>query len=288
MTTATLATPPTIHRPSRVQQAAEQIAPRWHVWILQSLGRDQGMTWTGLHGALPMIDQGTLTRRLQTLADHGLVNRSAGDDHTVYTLTGKARALEPVLEHAETWTRTHRPGAGPLSRAQAAEEALAPLSFSYATSVLARLRQGSASRPDLFQVLPVGSVSGRLATLEEYGLITRTGTRRQYQYHLTDAGRALGPLLDALDDWAHGRPTASGQTAASPALAAGRAAGATAVAASAAPETVPVVDQSRAARPSRAEVAQLRQATTRLVFSHKPAPQPAPLIPSTTPAARRR
>lgn len=49
-------------------------------------------------------------------------------------------------------------------------------------------------------------LSSRLRTLEAEGLITRTvqhTTPVQVEYHLTDKGQDLAPVLDALIDWSH-------------------------------------------------------------------------------------
>jgi DNA-binding HxlR family transcriptional regulator len=51
---------------------------------------------------------------------------------------------------------------------------------------------------------PRDRIAARLKTMESAGIVTRTPYQRtppRYEYHLTDAGAALIPVLDALLTW---------------------------------------------------------------------------------------
>jgi DNA-binding HxlR family transcriptional regulator len=51
-------------------------------------------------------------------------------------------------------------------------------------------------------------LASRLDKLEKAGLIAKTPYQQhpvRYDYHLTETGRSLGPILHAIVDWAHER-----------------------------------------------------------------------------------
>ncbi len=53
--------------------------------------------------------------------------------------------------------------------------------------------------------IPTNILANRLQHLEKAGLITRTPYQERpvrYEYHLTDTGRSLGPVLKAMVNWA--------------------------------------------------------------------------------------
>lgn len=90
-------------------------------------------------------------------------------------------------------------------------EALAPLSGAWASGVVARLARGSARFGQLRAALvrPDGTtVSAKVLTadlrrLAEAGVVERVARGRvAVSYRLSDKGRALVPLLDALAEWA--------------------------------------------------------------------------------------
>ncbi|MDH6111343.1 DNA-binding HxlR family transcriptional regulator [Kitasatospora sp. MAP12-15] len=267
------------HQAGPIQRSVELVSPRWSVWVLQSLAGADAMRHADLQAALPMVNDTTLHRRLQQMDEAGLVHRSRQGRTNSYALTGAGKALEPVLDTLWDWGRLHQGTHQPKARAQVIEEALAPLSYSFATDILLELEHGEAYWSDILQVLPAGSAGHRVAALEQQGLVARDGEPRNQRYHLTSAGRALEPFFDAAEDWAHAHlPGAPRPPAASPAMAAALAASR--------PAASPAPTEQRA-EASRAQAARLRSATSRLVFSHQPEPQPAPLIISAAPARQR-
>jgi DNA-binding HxlR family transcriptional regulator len=54
------------------------------------------------------------------------------------------------------------------------------------------------------EAIPANTIADRLWRLEEAGIVQRdryTERPPRYEYRLTDRGRALGPVLDALARW---------------------------------------------------------------------------------------
>lgn len=84
------------------------------------------------------------------------------------------------------------------------------------TVLLSRLKEGVHRYGELRRLVPGISekmLSQRLRELEADGLITRRdlGTVPPHvEYDLTDAGRALAPVLQALYDWGLSRAQADG------------------------------------------------------------------------------
>lgn len=77
------------------------------------------------------------------------------------------------------------------------------------TGAIVRAMLAGATRfGELTEIIPELSdrmLSERLKELEAEGIITRTvipETPVKIEYHLTDKGRALGPVLDAISAWA--------------------------------------------------------------------------------------
>ena len=57
---------------------------------------------------------------------------------------------------------------------------------------------------DSQESIPTSTLTARLRKLEEVGLVQRTAYQQnppRYSYHLTEAGKDLGPVLKALRDW---------------------------------------------------------------------------------------
>ena len=70
--------------------------------------------------------------------------------------------------------------------------------------VLRELLRGSSSFNDLHRGVPRMSrslLSSRLRKLELCGVLLRRDTRRGREYHLTEAGRALAPVVTQLGSW---------------------------------------------------------------------------------------
>nr|WP_218902714.1 helix-turn-helix domain-containing protein [Streptomonospora nanhaiensis] len=87
------------------------------------------------------------------------------------------------------------------------ETALAALSGRWTTLVVRELLRGRESYTELAGALPELSakvLSDRLAQLVDAGVATRVrrpGWPPRVRYVLTERGRALGPVLQALWDW---------------------------------------------------------------------------------------
>ena len=85
-------------------------------------------------------------------------------------------------------------------------------------AIVRALLAGATRFGELTEIIPELSdrmLSERLKELETEGIVTRTvipETPVKIEYHLTDKGRALGPVLDAIGTWAgdwvgpHGTP----------------------------------------------------------------------------------
>ncbi len=70
--------------------------------------------------------------------------------------------------------------------------------------ILRELLRGSSSFNDLHRGVPRMSrslLSSRLRKLELCGVLSRRDTGRGREYHLTEAGRALGPVVTQLGSW---------------------------------------------------------------------------------------
>jgi len=87
------------------------------------------------------------------------------------------------------------------------EQAMRVLSGRWPTLLLYYLRDGAKRFSDLRRDNPTVShrmLSLELRKLEQAGIVTRTehpGYPRHVAYQLTEAGRGLVPLIDAIGDW---------------------------------------------------------------------------------------
>src|SRR5262245_47554058 len=71
--------------------------------------------------------------------------------------------------------------------------------------VVAEMLSGSTHFSDIRRGVPLMSqtlLSKRLKELERVGVVQRCGsTQRRPEWHLTDAGRALAPVIQQLGEW---------------------------------------------------------------------------------------
>ena len=78
--------------------------------ILRDLIIEGPRKFQDLLTSLSGISPNTLSARLKTLEDHGLVERRFYEDHpprAEYVLTEKGRDLRPVLQTLRDWGRKH-------------------------------------------------------------------------------------------------------------------------------------------------------------------------------------
>ncbi len=88
-----------------VSLAAEVVGERWTIPLLVALGDDDTLRFNEMRRALPRIPPSTLTQRLRSLEDAGLVEkrRVRGDDAYEYFLSESGRDLEPILYELGYW-----------------------------------------------------------------------------------------------------------------------------------------------------------------------------------------
>ncbi|GAA3796607.1 winged helix-turn-helix transcriptional regulator [Streptomyces phyllanthi] len=202
-----------------VHEAVGVLAPRWSVWVLQTLQHHgTPMRFAEIQQKLPIVYPTSLTQRLQRLTDDGLLTlepQEAG--RTVYALTEQSSQLTPVYAALADWARVNLEDVGPTAHAQQAEDALTLLSGKYTTDVLWALRKhGELRSGELWRLIcPEVSqmnISHRLRQLREDGLVARTGEGTRSPYHLTPAAAGLGSVYEAISAWSTGRAIATGST----------------------------------------------------------------------------
>ncbi|MEU1821310.1 helix-turn-helix domain-containing protein [Streptomyces abikoensis] len=196
----------------RVEEALAVIAPRWSVWMLQTLQQTSRMRYHEVREKLPWLKDPAVSQRLAALADHGLVDRTATAGRPVYyALTDRGRHLAPVQDALAAWADEYLEDTGPTARAEHVEDALKLITPRHATAVLWALqdngpmRSGELSRvvtPDMSPMV----MTSRLRQLGADGLVERVTDSHRSPYQLTAAARALGPVYTALSAWAAGRP----------------------------------------------------------------------------------
>jgi DNA-binding HxlR family transcriptional regulator len=93
-----------------VARTLEIIGERWTVLILRDLVLDGPRKFQDFLESLPRISPNTLSARLKTLEDSGIVERRFYEDHpprAEYVLTDKGRDLRPVLRALRDWGQKH-------------------------------------------------------------------------------------------------------------------------------------------------------------------------------------
>lgn len=83
-----------------VAAAMEIIGSKWTALILRDLAQDE-CRFADLERSITGLNPRTLSKRLEDLAEHGIVERCEGS--TSYRLTQKGRDLIPVLEAMSAW-----------------------------------------------------------------------------------------------------------------------------------------------------------------------------------------
>nr|BEK67538.1 hypothetical protein KPHV_47650 [Kitasatospora purpeofusca] len=283
MSTATAVLPATSNpSTSSVQRAAEVLSIRWATRIVHALR--QGTTTSGdLLAGDPVIPVSSAYSAVRALAGADVITRTpSGGARIDLALSAKGRALAPVHASALAWAERYpRPGVEAEEAPEMIEETLGLLASSHTVPLLSELA-GSAPRPYPHLVSSLNArekaaAYQRLVALEERGLVTRSGTRRTYQWSATEAGLAIGRVYGDLAAWTSGVHTTSAPAKPGTALAAaGRAAAV--VQSPAQGDLFSELQSAEHPVSARAAAADLRSITLRITFSHAPAPQPAPLL----------
>jgi len=94
-------TSPTLEtRTGCIAGAMEIIGQKWTALILRDLASDE-CRFAELERSISGLNPRTLSKRLEDLAEHGIVERCPSS--TSYRLTQKGRDLVPVLEAMSAW-----------------------------------------------------------------------------------------------------------------------------------------------------------------------------------------
>ena len=96
--------------PCPVARALGIIGERWTILILRDLTRLGPRRFQDLQRSLLGVSPNTLSDRLKTLEEHGIVERRFYAEHPPradYVLTGKGRELRPVLTALRVWGEKH-------------------------------------------------------------------------------------------------------------------------------------------------------------------------------------
>jgi DNA-binding HxlR family transcriptional regulator len=89
-----------------VARALKIIGERWTILILRDLFRDGPRRFQDFQASMPGISPNTLSTRLKSLDEHGIVERKFYEDHpprAEYRLTKKGRTLGPILKALLEW-----------------------------------------------------------------------------------------------------------------------------------------------------------------------------------------
>ncbi len=95
-----------------VARTLDIIGERWTMLLLRDLLTEGPRKFQDFQRTLPGISPNTLSARLKTLEEHGIVGRQIYEQHpprAEYRLTDKGRALGPVLKALLEWGRKHAP-----------------------------------------------------------------------------------------------------------------------------------------------------------------------------------
>jgi DNA-binding HxlR family transcriptional regulator len=93
-----------------VARTLDIIGDRWTILILRDLTLDGPRKFNDLQRAFPKMSPNTLSTRLKTLEQHGIVERRIYEDYpprSEYVLTDKGRELRPVLRTLRIWGEKH-------------------------------------------------------------------------------------------------------------------------------------------------------------------------------------
>jgi DNA-binding HxlR family transcriptional regulator len=93
-----------------VARTLDLIGERWTILLLRDLLLQGPRRFQDFQTSLPGIAPNTLSARLKSLEDHGLVRRQLYNDRPLrleYVLTGKGKSLGPILKVIRDWGTKH-------------------------------------------------------------------------------------------------------------------------------------------------------------------------------------
>ncbi len=93
-----------------VARTLEVIGERWTILILRDLILEGPRKFQDFIDSLSGISPNTLSARLKTLEEHGIIQRRFYEDHpprAEYILTEKGNELRPVLRTLRDWGQKH-------------------------------------------------------------------------------------------------------------------------------------------------------------------------------------
>ncbi|MFB7950142.1 winged helix-turn-helix transcriptional regulator [Kitasatospora phosalacinea] len=191
--------------PKVVEAALRRLAPNWTTDIVRTLAK-YGPTLQ-VHDVadyVPGLSKSYAGKRLAAMRQNGLVVRDdAFDKRAPYRLSQQALTLGPVYRSMAQWSTAHiTPDL--LERPDRVEDTLQRLQPVETTRIVQLLAEGGsmdfsriAAESGVYRQL----VTPRLARLQQDGLAVSTGSRNHGLYTLTEAGRALGPVYAAVQQW---------------------------------------------------------------------------------------
>jgi DNA-binding HxlR family transcriptional regulator len=96
-------------RPNRycpIARTLDIVGDRWSILILRDLILEGPRKFSDFEQSLSGISPNTLSARLKTLEEHGIVERRFYDQHpprAEYVVTGRGRELRPILRTLRDW-----------------------------------------------------------------------------------------------------------------------------------------------------------------------------------------
>lgn len=105
-------------RPDRfcpIARSLDIVGDRWTLLMLRDLALDGPRKFQDFEQSLAGISPNTLSARLKTLEENGIVERRFYSDHpprAEYVLTGKGVELRPVLRALKAWGEKHTRSGG--------------------------------------------------------------------------------------------------------------------------------------------------------------------------------
>jgi DNA-binding HxlR family transcriptional regulator len=188
----------------RVEDALSLIAPRWTTWSAQTLAQQGRPMRVGeVADQLPFISEPFVSKRLAQMHADGLVVRVGDHRSAPYQLSAFGESLSSVHDALSDWSQAHL-SLGRMAGAERVENAVQRLHLRHSTAVLQLLDANGPMRFGHISEetgLDNGYTRYRLNRLQADGLVARTGPRHGDPYVLTDAGRALGPVYEAVEYW---------------------------------------------------------------------------------------
>lgn len=153
-----------------VAKSLDVIGDRWTLLVLRELLLQGPCRYTDLAHGLPGIASNLLSDRLKALEESGLVRREAAPPPvatTLFHLTGRGRATEPVLAALARW------GTGFVEGTPSPDEQFRSYWFPYSVAAYLRDRDPCASPVSVQLVTAIGSWT---VTATSTGTDVREGT----------------------------------------------------------------------------------------------------------------